>query len=405
MGDLALVMMNSDSKDGANTALEVAKKLDHEGWIEIIDYSLFVKDEKGHVKTRELEDESAEKVAAAAVGVTGGVLGAVAGGPAGALAGAAAGGLVGTGSVRLMDTLVEGDDSRNFIRNLAPNSSALAVVVEERYAERLEEEFEKLGKTVETELKRADRDAEFQAYIQRSKTRIQSLQNEINAQLAKARTTTGAEKAKIDASIAAKREELEARREKLENQIKDMNSDLNAEIREMNFRLELAGLAAKDSIAATVDRLHRQLNTLNDDVENLIEGQIETLKQHASELKAKAAKASGENKAAIEQHLASIELQIRKQQRALVDSFEERFLEAKQWFADLQVRATLGRADLRDKLQASIKKAQHSLAELKAQARMKHGENERALKDIRQGFNKAWKDVADAFDQAGHERA
>ena len=38
MGDLALVMMNSDSKDGANAALELAKKLDHDGWFELIDY-------------------------------------------------------------------------------------------------------------------------------------------------------------------------------------------------------------------------------------------------------------------------------------------------------------------------------------------------------------------------------
>jgi uncharacterized membrane protein/ElaB/YqjD/DUF883 family membrane-anchored ribosome-binding protein len=405
MGDLALIVFNADSKDGASAALDAAKKLDREGWIELIDYALYIKDEKGHVKIRGTEDESAEKIAAAAVGVTGGVVGAVAGGPAGAVAGAAAGALVGTGSFRLMEAFVEADVARNFTRDLAPNSSAFAVTVEERYAERLNEEFDKLGRTIRTELKRAERDAEFQAYIQRSKNRIQSLQNDINTQLTKGRSATGAEKAKIEASIAAKRDELEARREKLEEHLKAISSDLKAEIREMSFQLELAGLAAKDAMATTIDRLHRQLNSFTDDLENLVEGQIETLREQASELKEKAAKASGENKVAIEQHVVSIEARLRKERRALVDSFEERFLQTKQWFADLQVRATLGRADLRDKLQASIKKVQQSLAELKVQVRMKHGGNERAWKDIRQGFNKAWKDLADAFDRASREHA
>lgn len=403
MGDLALIVLNSDSKDGANAALDAARELDREGWIELVDYSLYVKDEKGHVKIRQLEDESAEKVAAAAVGVSGGVLGAVAGGPAGAVAGAAAGALFGTGSVRLMEAFVEADVSRNFTGNLTPNSSALAVVVEERYAERLNEEFEKLGRTVRTELKRAERDAEFQAYIQRSKARIQSLQSDISTQVTNARNATDAEKAQIEASIAAKREELQARRQKLEDHLKAMNSDLSADIREMNFRFELAGLAAKDATAATIDHLQRQLNSFTDDLENLIQAQIEASKEQISELKATLAKASGESKAAIEKHRSAIESRLRKERLALVDSFEDRFVQTKQWFANLQVRMALGRADFRDKLQASIKKAQQSLAELKARVRMRHSENERAWNDVRQGLNKAWKDVADAFDQASHE--
>ena len=122
----------------------------------------------------------------------------------------------------------------------------LAVVVEERYAERLDEELQKLGRTVRRELKRAEREAEFDAYMQRSKDKIRSIQDDIHAQLAKAQAATGAEKTKIDADLAAKRAKLEARREKLEDHIKEMNSDLKSEIREMNFRLELAGLTAKE---------------------------------------------------------------------------------------------------------------------------------------------------------------
>ncbi len=60
MGDLSLIVLNANSKDGAVQALDVAKKLDHDGWIELMDYALVTKDEKGHVTAREMGDERAE---------------------------------------------------------------------------------------------------------------------------------------------------------------------------------------------------------------------------------------------------------------------------------------------------------------------------------------------------------
>jgi uncharacterized membrane protein len=404
MGDLSLIVLTTDSKDGALQALDVAKRLDREGWIELMDYVLLRKDEKGHVTAREMDDELSEKVAAATVGVAGGVIGAALGGPVGAAAGVASGALVGAGSIRLMERLVQDTAPEGLPQGLGVDSSVLAVVVEERYAERLDEELQKLGRTARRELKGAEREAEFDAYVQRSKRKIQSIQDDIQTQLAKAQAATGAEKIKIEADLATKRAELEARREKLEEHIKEMNSGLKSDIREMNFRLELAGLTARSGIATGIDNLHRQLNHYNDELENLIEEQIDTLKKETSELKAKAAKASGETKAAIENHLLAVELRLREQRARLQDSFEERLLEMKQWFENLNVRSALAQAEVRDKLQTSIKAAQQSLAELRAHVRMRNREDERAWKDIRQGFNKAWKDLEDAFDQANRER-
>jgi soluble cytochrome b562 len=173
----------------------------------------------------------------------------------------------------------------------------------------------------------------------------------------------------------------------------------------MNSRLELAGLNARAGIATGIDHLQRQLNQYNDELENLIEEQIDALKKEASELKAKATKASGETKAAIENHLVAVELRLRKERAKLQDSFEERLLEMKQWFENLHVRSALAQAEVRDKLQASIKAAQNSLAELRAHVRMRNREDERAWKDIRHGFNKAWRELENAFDKANRERA
>lgn len=405
MGDLSLVVLTANSKDGAAQALDVAKRLDREGWIELMDYVLLRKDEKGHGTKREMHDEFSEKAAAATVGVAGGVIGASVGGPAGAVAGVAAGALAGAGSTRLMEKVVTDTELKGFPQGLEPDSSVLAVVVEERYAERLDEELQKLGRTVRSELKRAEREAEFDAYVQRSKRKIQSIHDDIQAQLAKAQAAAGAEKSKIAADLTAKRAELEATREKVENHIKAMDSGLRTEIREMNFRLESAGVTARSGIAIGIDNLHRQLNHYNDELENLIEEQIDALKEEASELKAKATKASGETKAAIENHLLAVELRLRKERVKLQDSFEERLLEMKQWFENLHVRSALAQAEVRDRLQASIKAAQNSLAELRTHVRTRKREDERAWKDIRQGFNKAWRELENAFDKANRERA
>jgi hypothetical protein len=339
------------------------------------------------------------------MGVAGGVAGGAFGGPLGAAAGVAVGAGVGAGLVQLSESYWPDIVPKEVLDGLDANSSALALIVQDRYAERLDEELRKLGRTIQRELKRDERDAEFDAYVERSKNKIRSIEDDIKARLAKAQTATAAEKSKIEADVAVKRAELEAQREKLEDQIKAMSNDLKSEIRELNFRLELAGLRAKSGIAASTDNLHRQLNHFNDELEDVIERQIDTMKRDTSDLKTRAAKASGETKAAIEDHLLVVGVRLHKERDELQDSFEERQLQMRQWFDTLRVQSSLLQANLRDKIQANLDAAQHSFAELKARVRTMKREDERAWKDIRAGFNKAAKDLATAFDQAKHERA
>ncbi len=163
MGDLSLIVLTTDSKDGAAKALDVAKGLDRDGGIKLTDYVLLAKDEKGHGTKREMHDEFSEKAVAATVGVAGGIIGAAIGGPVGAAAGVAAGALAGAGSMRLMERVVNDTELKGFPQGLEPDSSVLAVVVEDRYVERLDEELQKLGRTVRSELKRDEHEAEFDA--------------------------------------------------------------------------------------------------------------------------------------------------------------------------------------------------------------------------------------------------
>src|SRR3974390_2286443 len=261
MSTVDLIVLMTDSKDGAANALETARRLDHEHWIELMDYAVISKDEKGRITVHELDDEHSEKVAAGVTDLAGAIAGGGFGGPAGAITGAAVGAMAGAGAIRLTERLVR-DMQLEAPNTFANNSSALAVVVEERYTEQLEEEFEKVGRITRKEINQAEREAELNAYIERSKAEIESLHAKIKTKLAKAKLATQAEKAKLEAEITADRAELDLIRAKFEDYIKVLNYDLKSDIRETKFRLELVGLSAKGGIAASLDALHREMNHL-----------------------------------------------------------------------------------------------------------------------------------------------
>jgi len=404
MGNLILIELTTNSKDGAGKALDTVRRLDHEHWIELIDYAAISKDEKGRTTLRELDDEHAEKISAAATGVAGAIAGGGFGGPAGAIAGAAVGAAVGAGSIRLTERLVRDKSLQDISGSLTNDSSMLAVVVEESYAERIEEELQNLGQVVEREMKREEREAELNAYIARSKVEIESLQTKIKTKLANANSATQADRLKIEGEIATARAELDFKREQLEDHIKAVSADLKSDIHEMKSRLQLSGQAAKYGIASSLDGLHRQMNYLHDELQQIIEDQIDALEEEASELKVKAAHASGDAKTAIENHLSAVQARIRRTRTKMRFSFEERLLQAKKWFQILHVRAALAKADARDKLESGITTAQHAFAEFKASMHARKQEDARAWKDIRAGFNKAWQDLADAFDRATGEK-
>jgi ElaB/YqjD/DUF883 family membrane-anchored ribosome-binding protein len=209
----------------------------------------------------------------------------------------------------------------------------------------------------------------------------------------------------LEEELVAKRSELQIVRDKVVDHIEAMNADLYAEIREMNARLALAGRAAKPQIADCIDHLQRELDELTDELEKLIEDRIEVFREQASQLKRKASDASGELEAAIQAHLLSIESQLRNERDDLGDSFEQRLLQTKQWFEVLRVRAAFASAEVRDRARDAIEKAQRDLTQLKALVRMRHRKDELAWKDVRHGFNKIWKELGDAFDQASRQPA
>jgi uncharacterized membrane protein/ElaB/YqjD/DUF883 family membrane-anchored ribosome-binding protein len=397
---LALLVLTTNFKDGASIGLEMTRKLDHEGWIEVMDFTLVEKDEKGRVSIRRSDDEILEKVSAAAVGISGGGMAGALGASAGDAAAASAGASIGV--AEQMESVEHEQLLQSAIpANLPQNSSALAVLIEERYAERLEEKFETIGRTVIRSLNRAECDAELHAYLHRSHNRISCLEEDIRALSAALRTCSEAEKIRLQGELAAKQSELRVARDKLMDHIEAMTGDLYTEIREMNARLALAGRAARPQLAACVDHLQRELDELTDQLEDLIEDRIEVFNAEASELRSKSSKAVGELKAALEAHGLYAESLLRKERDELGDSFEQRLLQTKQWFQVLRVRSAFTNAAMRAEQRDAIEKAQRALEEVKARVRMRHRDEEGAWKHVRLRFNSIWRELAEAFDASG----
>jgi hypothetical protein len=118
MDRVEMVVLITGSRDEADRALDEIKRLERGGWIELTDYALTGRDLQGVVRLYDSAD---------AVG---------AGGRANA----------GELSRPLIDSL-RGADSA------ASESFALTVVMEERYAERVDEELESRGRTVRSQLR------------------------------------------------------------------------------------------------------------------------------------------------------------------------------------------------------------------------------------------------------------
>jgi len=126
-----LVYAVYDSETGAKQAFDALKQSQREGVIHIHNFAVVSKDQKGkvHVQSTQKRDAGAGAIIGALIGLLGG--------PVGAAAGAAAGGGIGflTG-----DAVGIPRDKIDAIKaSLTPGTSAIAAVIDERWAADLED--------------------------------------------------------------------------------------------------------------------------------------------------------------------------------------------------------------------------------------------------------------------------
>lgn len=130
-----LVVSVFAGEEQAGNVLRTLKTAQREGTLFYVNAAVLVKDTAGRTSSSETEDVDAGKGAIFGT-IVGGFLGLL-GGPVGALAGAAAGALTGGVSAHLIDTGFSDKDLKDLEQALTPGSSALVVLVEYQWTDRL----------------------------------------------------------------------------------------------------------------------------------------------------------------------------------------------------------------------------------------------------------------------------
>ena len=131
-----LVVTLFEGEDTASTAYETLRRLEQDGGIEILDAATLVKHADGTSAIKDTQDVDTRH--GAYFGVISGALIGLVGGPAGALIGSVAGAATGAASASLIDLGFPKADLQALDDQLEPGSSALVVLVEVTWLDKLD---------------------------------------------------------------------------------------------------------------------------------------------------------------------------------------------------------------------------------------------------------------------------
>src|SRR5262245_7591587 len=138
-----LVVTMFDGEDAASAAYEVLQQLEQDGGIAILDAATLVKHGDGTSEIKDTQDVDTRH--GAYFGVISGALIGLLGGPAGALIGSVAGAATGAASASLIDLGFPKADLQELDDQLAPNSSALVVLLEATWLDQLDAALANFG--------------------------------------------------------------------------------------------------------------------------------------------------------------------------------------------------------------------------------------------------------------------
>lgn len=142
-GPIEMIIATFDGTNKAGEALKHIKKLQKEKVFSLYNAAVLVRDEKGRPFVKETEDVDTGHGAVFGA-IVGGLVGLL-GGPAGAVVGAAAGAATGGMAAHGIDAGFYDEMLEELEEHLRPGTSAVVAVVEQKWADRLYGEFEKLG--------------------------------------------------------------------------------------------------------------------------------------------------------------------------------------------------------------------------------------------------------------------
>ncbi len=372
MACIEIIVLVTNSRDAASGALRELKRLNREGWIDLTCYTLVDGDEEGGPRVREISDRAETIGGTAAKALTAALI----------------------GCLRPMYDSAEAwpDGGAGAVRvGLQHGDSALLVMVENRFAERVAEEFEMRGLTVRRPMRGDQCEVALRASIEGIKSKIAWLEELLDHESDKAAWTAGEGKDRLESAIRAGRMELRAERERLQARLLILRTELEARLLEIT-RCEKGARAAIASGRGVVE-VERDIADVNEDLALCVLDHLDTLAIYESELHEKAARASVDAAAAFEDQLREVEVQMRKYRADLTATLASSGSLSRHSAERSRAVSRTDSPGMESKLQTHGRKMEQRHARLKADIQQLQREDSRNWHDLAAGFHQSWQSL------------
>jgi uncharacterized membrane protein len=383
MASPEVIALVTKARDEAYDALRELKRLNREGWIDMTCHVFLDADAKA-LRVRETSESAGAISLEAAGGLTGTLIGCFFG-PDGALLASAA------------EAVLNGDFDAVH-GEVEPACSALLVMVEHRYAERVVDEFESRGFALRRQMHGNQSEIALRASTEEVKSKIAWLEELLEHETDKAAWTSGAEKEKLESAIRAGRVELAVQQEHLRTRLLALRDELETRLIEITRGAEKEGALRKGIV-----EVERDIMDINEDLALCILDHLEGLATRASQLREKATLASVDAAEAFEDQQHEIEVQMRKYRADLTTTLASSASLARHCVERIRSNARMGKAGMESTLQNHVNNLQQRYALLKADIHHVERDDFQTRHDVAMGLRQAWHGIRESLDQAVNE--
>jgi len=351
-----IIILTTDSRDAARDALREVRRLDREGWVDLTGYARVDSEKSGDLHVREASDCAEAACLATTRALTAALLECL---------------KRATGGV------------------LLPASSAVIVLAEQRYAERVAAEFETRGATSRRALPNDQCELVLRASVETIQGKIAWLVELLENEGEKMARSHGVDRERVETGIRAARTELGRERVHLQARLAALRTELET---------QLPGnqLPGNQDAAPTrpADEIEREIADINEDLALSILDHLDALAGHAAELRERIAREPVAEAAATGEQLDELDMHMRKYRADLT--------------ATLAASATLSRncserlrkTGVETTLQEHMKKLEQRHALLKADIQQLQREDSRSWRGLTAGFRETWRSLRGTLDEA-----
>src|SRR6266511_3557921 len=241
-----LVMTMFDGEEAASAAYEALRRLEQNGGIAILDAATLVKHGDGTSEIKDTQDVDTHH--GAYFGVISGALIGLLGGPAGALIGSVAGAATGAASASLIDLGFPKADLQVLDEQLAPGSSALVVLIEATWLDKLDDALASFAGRSTSRSLHSDRADRIAAAAEAIEQELAELRLEDERGWAALLADFDADLARMDAQLAQESDLIRG----------ELNAEAQAEadLAELRDRRDAKRQELEEKIQARIDRLN-----------------------------------------------------------------------------------------------------------------------------------------------------